>query len=866
MHRPTVDGEGSRPFFSLVVAVHDVEPYLPEFLGSLDAQTFPHDRVQVVLVDDGSSDGSLGLLRGWAGTTDHEVVVLTQDNAGQSVARNEGLQRATGTWVSFPDPDDELVAGYLGAVHDELARHPDVDVVACRFVMRYDVKGGDLVDDHPLRYRFEGPARVRDLEEDPGHFFVNPAAGFYPRERLEESGLRFDPRVRPSFEDGHFGAHYLLAQDRPRLLFVPEAAYHYRKRAQDSSTLTHSLADPRRYTDVFRHGYLDVLESAVRSRGAVPAWLSRLVLYDLSWLLRAESRSIAEAQPHLMAVAEEFHGLMARISRLVDSEEPSEVRYPRFVRLWRDVLAHGWGEEEWRSSWAMVSRADPVQGLVRLFYHYRGAPPVESFEVGGEQVEPAYATRRPFSMLGRTLVHERVVWVPLEHGLTLALDGRPVELWHGGPRRAAPHLLEGRVARQVPHVATPVPFPRRDPRRVWRRLSRSRRWRERFADAWVLMDRIHNADDSAERLFEHLRAERTDVNAWFVVERGTEAWRSLRRRHGRRVVAHGSARWRLLMFNAAHLVSSHADAGIVRPGAVVGPGEPVPWRFTFLQHGIIKDDLSAWLNPKNFDTFVTSTRAESESVVGDSTGYLYTRREVVLTGLPRFDRLLRLAQETSYADRDLLLVCPTWRNWLAMPLAADSQRREATDDFLESDFAREWLALLRSPELEAAAADNGLRVVFLPHPNLEGHLGATDLPAHVELMGFEGTDVQQVFARCALMVTDYSSMAFNAAYLDRPVVYHQFDRDRMFGGEHVGVGGYFDYERDGFGPVTTSLEEALSRIAELGAGRSLPETYAARVRDAFPERDGRCCERVVAAIEASARPVGRARLRQPAAD
>jgi CDP-glycerol glycerophosphotransferase (TagB/SpsB family) len=98
-------------------------------------------------------------------------------------------------------------------------------------------------------------------------------------------------------------------------------------------------------------------------------------------------------------------------------------------------------------------------------------------------------------------------------------------------------------------------------------------------------------------------------------------------------------------------------------------------------------------------------------------------------------------------------------------------------------------------------------------------------------------------------------MAFNAAYLDRAVVYFQFDADLVRGGGHVGRAGYFDYERDGFGPVVSTLPEAIDAIsASLERGGVPTEQYLKRNADTFLLRDGKCCERATAAIEALRRP------------
>jgi hypothetical protein len=92
------------------------------------------------------------------------------------------------------------------------------------------------------------------------------------------------------------------------------------------------------------------------------------------------------------------------------------------------------------------------------------------------------------------------------------------------------------------------------------------------------------------------------------------------------------------------------------------------------------------------------------------------------------------------------------------------------------------------------------------------------------------------------------------------VVYFQFDEYRVLGGGHVGRRGYFDYRRDGFGPVTTTLLEAEVTIAQVvRAGRTPVPEYQGRIAATFPRRDGRCCQRVTNAILASTRRAPAAR-------
>jgi glycosyltransferase involved in cell wall biosynthesis len=838
--------------FSLVSAVYDVDRFLDAFIAAVDAQTFTADRFEVIAVDDGSTDTSPELLAAWAERRPGLVRVVRQENGGQASARNLGLEHARGEWVTFPDPDDVLEPDYLARVDAFLSEHPETGMVACNLLFLQD-ETGEVSDTHPLKHRFRGKARLRDLADHPAFFFVSAPVAFFRRSAIESTKLRFDPEVRPNFEDGHFSARYLLDLDRPLVGFVPGARYHYRKRADTSSTLGRSKSGPDRYTRVLRHGYLDLLRRASEGGRSVPAWLQNLVLYELSWVLSVQH----QAQNLPDEVVDEFDALMAEILAHLDPALIDGTPVARVKRLYREMLLHSWSADPWCQEYAVLSRLDQDQGLVQVRYRYTRRAPVERVLSDGVAVRPAYAKVLDHRVFGRTVMHERILWAPASGPLRIQLDGRDVALELEQPHRTTHTLSPPAMRRRLGHVGpvgkpTVLDEPPRRPGLV-ERLARSRWARSRYGGAWLVMDRLHDADDNGERLFEYLRRERPEIPAWFTVQRGTHAWRGLRRRFRGRVVAHGSLRWKLIALNAAHLLSSHADLPVIAPRELEGLTIRPRWRFTFLQHGVIKDDLSSWLNVKPIDLFVTSTRAEQASVADDHTSYVFTTREAILTGLPRFDRLRELG--TRFADRrDLVVVAPTWRNWLTGEMDVVTQRRELAPAVLESEFLQQWLAVLTSERLRAAAERHGVTVGFLPHPNLQPVLAQLLLPSWVRPLTFEDDDVQELFARSAVLVTDYSSMAFNAAYLDRPVVYFQFDRDRVLGGEHVGSKGYFDYERDGYGPVVTDSESAVDAVVgALAVG--LTTEYQRRVDDAFPDRDGRCCERVTEAVLASLRAV-----------
>lgn len=855
-----------RPRFSIVTAVYDVEPYLPDFIDSIERQRVCNADLEVIAVDDGSTDGSRALLDAWAARSRFSVRVLAQENAGQGAARNRGLDSARGEWVTFTDPDDMLEEPFLQVSARFADRHPGIEVMTARPVF-FEERTGRFRDTHPRRHQYERGDRAVDLTAEPNVFLGVSAGSLFRLDRIADLGLRFDLRVRPNFEDGHFAVKYLLGLPEPRLGVLHDAVYVYRKRAAGTSTLQRSLADPDRYTAALEHGYLDVLNAARERYGAVPTWLQSLLVYELSWYLSADEKITSEA--HLAPdIVPRFHELLARILRQLDPDVVAAFDVRGISALWVDLLSRGGRDVDWHSPELVRTGIDEDMGLVRLNYRFTGRQPVESFEGDdGTLLAPAFAKTMAHRWYERDLLFERIVWLPRTETLRVRLDASVVPVsgtWPARPRRWRGRTLRDRIwlYRHVPVgvlVAGIARRIRRVQRKVirpsMRRIAGSPPFATRFRDAWVVMDRVHDADDNGERLFEHLQSRRPDVNAWFVIERDTPDWHRLRAAGTRRLVAHGSFTWKMLMLSCRWLISSHVDAPIIRPPQLGGVRPPRPWKIAFLQHGVIKDDLSRWLNPKDLRLFVVSTAAELDSVAGDGTAYRFTHKETRLTGLPRFDRLLEKGRAVPLEDRNLVIVSPTWRSWLTLPLAAGTQRRDLDAAFWDSEYIRSWLDILRSPAIADAVARRGWRLGFMPHPNLQSILDALDLPAHVERLAFSGTDVQALYGQCALLVTDYSSVAFNVAYLDRPVVYYQFDREAMLGGAHVGRRGYFEYERDGYGPVAEDLATAEAAIvAAIEAGPQVTPEYQARIDAAFPVRDGGASARVVAAIEALDRP------------
>lgn len=137
------------PTVSIIMPCHNAEAFLPQSVGSAFAQTF-HD-FELIAVDDGSQDGTMAWLDK---QTDTRLKVLSQPNAGASVARNNGLKAAQGRYVAFLDADDTWEPDFLEKMVSALDTHPDAVLAYCGW-QNLGLPGGPGKPYIPLEYRPE---------------------------------------------------------------------------------------------------------------------------------------------------------------------------------------------------------------------------------------------------------------------------------------------------------------------------------------------------------------------------------------------------------------------------------------------------------------------------------------------------------------------------------------------------------------------------------------------------------------------------------------------------------------------------------------------------------------------------------------
>jgi glycosyltransferase involved in cell wall biosynthesis/CDP-glycerol glycerophosphotransferase (TagB/SpsB family) len=870
---------------SLVIPIYNVERYLPDLLHSLTAQVPGAYTLQCVFVDDGSPDGSAALVERWiedgrpAGV---DAVLIRQQNSGVSAARNRGITAASGEWVAFPDSDDSLDRRYCTEVAAFLlGRGGDSATIVATNLVKFVEAEGRLVDNHTLRFKFRGRAKTVPLTTSPHYLQMHASSTFFRRSDIEQHGIRFIEGLHAS-EDALFVAEVLATRTEPVLGVVPGAIFQYRKRASGDSAVDLYHTKTSTYFERFDLGYLPLLARLAEERGRIPEWFANQVLYELKWLFVAERKVSTKS---LLLSPQQRKEFLARISTVLSYIDDSIILgfYVTPMAMEIRYLLLALKGSPLPDPQVHLMELDARRHMVQVRYLFTGDLPHEEYTVRGQVVAPLHAKIRTLDYFGQTVLRERRVWLPATNWVAVWLDGRRQEL-RLGPIQSHPIAFNEKQIWQFFERPIPARLGRREGTEtevpgspVARRvrslrphagrakralLTEGRRWARRlrpasvkrhaqkvlalspvialrYRNAWVLMDRVTAAQDNAEHLYRHIKENHPGTNIWFVLDRASADWQRLRA-EGFRLVQYRSGRHLRMMRHARHLISSHIDVEVVNAVPKEG-GRFGRWSYTFLQHGVTKEDISLWMNDKDISRFVTATRPEYDSIAGDDTSYLVTSKEVELSGFPRFDRLRRLGESS---EKRVLLVAPTWRETLMAPKVAFQKNRPLKADFASSEYSTNWFGLLRDPAFAQLAAESGLEIVLLPHPMLARAIQPGELPEWVTLRQYGECDAQALLAGARVMITDYSSTAFDVAYAGGDVVYFQFDRDAALNGAHRAPG-YFDYERDGFGPVGLDRAGVLDGLRTvLGAGR---DAYADRA-SVFAHHDDGNCERVYRSI------------------
>lgn len=349
-------------------------------------------------------------------------------------------------------------------------------------------------------------------------------------------------------------------------------------------------------------------------------------------------------------------------------------------------------------------------------------------------------------------------------------------------------------------------------------------------DIWLICERGTDARDNGFWFYKYLMNEHPEINAYYIISKDSPD-RDKLCKLGFKLIRYQSFKHLIYLVKAKYLISTHKNGY-----------SPWPYPFIFrkkymlgnkrtisLRHGIgihytpqlIKEDA-------NFSLIISGSKIEYQYILDN---YGYTHDEVKYTGLCRFDNL------RDFKTKKVVLIMPTWRRYLNK------------NNICESNYYHTFIKFLNNKRLKDISAQYGYQFIFYPHHELQPYLPEFAKNVNnkdIIIASKYKYDVQELLKTSAILITDYSSVFFDFAYMNKPVLYYQFD-EKEYHSEHYQKG-YFDYH-NGFGPCLSNEDELINELIRiLDNNCKVDKLYSNRIATHFAYNDDNNCKRVFEAI------------------
>lgn len=349
---------------------------------------------------------------------------------------------------------------------------------------------------------------------------------------------------------------------------------------------------------------------------------------------------------------------------------------------------------------------------------------------------------------------------------------------------------------------------------------------------WIVSERGTEARDNGYHLFRYIRENHPEQPVYYVIDKQSPDYPKVAALGN--VVQRGSFRHWMLYLGAEIKISTHINGFVPDSNwhyFLFASRRRKNEKIVDIKHGIVKDDLKGhYRELTNITLYICGAKPEYDYVLSH---YGYSANEVKYTGLARFDGL------HDFTTRRQVLIMPTWRRWISKSI-----ERVTLEDVESSTYLRSWVAFLQNKRLQELAEQYDVTFIFYPHYEMQPflHLFAQE-SERVVIADFAHYDVQQLLKESMMLVTDFSSVFFDFAYMQKPALFYQFD-EAEYRANHYGQG-YFDYRRDGFGEVVTDEQSLLDLLEQyLKEGCRLKPEYRQRIEGFFPLHDKKNCERI----------------------
>ena len=853
--------------FSVIIPVYNVEEYLAETVESVINQTIGFEQnIQIILVNDGSPDNSEAICEEYQAKYPNNIIYVKQENSGVSAARNNGLNYATGKYINFLDSDDIWEKDVFEVALKMFEENPGLPLIGVR--QKYFEARTCYTS---LNYKFKKGNRVASMEDEYDLIQLSVTSAFFNKEFIKD--IRYDTRIKYS-EDAKFIYEVLIKNNKTEYGLIANPLHLYRKRYSQNSAIQTKDLKPDWYFITTELAYDYLLDLAKEKCPELLKCVGYYVAYDYQWRLTTDIENI---------LSKEDKERYLNLTRKIFEKIPDEcfLNQKQIDQIDKITLLNLKYNNDYEKVNKVLKENEVFTMFIDIFECDKGKLKIEGYPRIPITNSSEYYIKinnklKKLKMFDRKYPEKKncfgystsikgfelqlnadeinkiefVVSTSNEKVKMNLMFGRftKLKLLKGSYYVSGKNIMKQKsntiiikhnqsiLHKLISEIKFLISIRKIKPiiiRVLHSIIPKSKK------KIWIFSDRYYVAGDNAEALFKYVNElKNKDIKAYFVIDKTSKDIERLKK-YGK-VIHYKTLKYMLLFLRADYIVSSHFDKYITNCfGRKQGYyADLFKFKYIFLQHGIIRNDFSLWINKynTNMDMFVTSVKGEYDSIVNGD--YCYDSKVVKLTGLPRYDNLYR----NNESPKKQILMIPTWRAYL-MGAYIDGTRRMYNDKFKDSYFYKMYNSLMNDERIHEALKTYGYKIKFCLHPMLAAQIKDFKSNEYVEICK-GNINYQQEFKENKIMVTDYSSVSCDFAYLHKPVIYIRGDKEEFFA-NHTCTEGYFDEEKNGFGPVAYDYEQAVNLIINaIKTDGKLEKKYEQNINKFFKFNDDNNCKRV----------------------
>jgi len=866
---------------SVIVPVYNVEEYLAMCLDSLAAQTLPKEEMEVLLINDGSPDGSPAICERYAAKYSW-IRYFSKENEGLSATRNYGLARAEGKYLMFLDSDDTFAPDTLKSVTGFFDEHYDeVDLVTYR-IQPY--RNNRKLKAH-YRYRYLRQSGVYDLNEFP--YITQTTINICTKNCRGE--ILFDASPEFRHEDQKYCFDNLC--EKLKIGFCDQGEYCYNKNNENSIVATYFYAC---YIFETTTQYYEELFASYGDH--VPPYVQAMFFNDINWKTRKSILLPTHYTPEKLQHAKDR---LRALLRQVDNDiilahpdtDPFHAQYFLRWKLGAENVKFLSGPRELgivhentllytaKKLECFITKFRLHNGNLRLIgflkspvFNYTEKPKL-FLKINGLPADELPLRESSWGYY-KTKEKTNTFWgfhldLPVE-GIThlsfsVLLHGRRMEPWLGFLSNSPfqPRFRRGTIFwgnRSISCAGNEFTFGKATPQAQALQRKKERRYylthsirilllRERFARMvkqrkgrriWLYYDCANVLRDNGYYQFIHDLQKNDGVERYYIVNDDLDRRSLFDRKAKKQVVRFGGKQHQTLFVQAEKVITAFLEPANYIPllsHQIPHMADFFRYELIYLQHGVLHAHLP-WkysLDRLTLDKEVISTTFEQRNMTEN---YGFTEMELLPTGMPRYDHIDRNAK-----PKRKILYAPSWRKYLVAGPTNDGWQPKH-GYFKQSDFFLQSQALFSDPALIALLEEYDFELEVQLHPILGFYKEHYSFGSGRVRFAAPGTPESDY----AVFITDISSFVFDFAYLKRSILYFMPDMDLF----RAGLSDYNALDiplEEGFGPLGVNAEETLGNLRTLLKNNCEPaEPYRSRVDGLFFDLHN-CCDKIYDALK-----------------